>query len=114
MSDSIDRSSSSAGIAAAIGAGARFVADLVADLIERIVNGLKGIAPIALVIGCHSDRSPDTAPAEQAVVSVPEKPPVPEEPAGPKQIGKFNITFYYVVGEEELVARTLERKAAND
>lgn len=93
-------------VGAAVKAGVRFVA----DLIEQIVNGLKGMAPMMLAIGCQSDAPPVTAPVEQA--SVKEAEPVRD--TGPKVLGKFNITFYYVAGEEEIVARSLkDRPPAN-
>jgi 3D (Asp-Asp-Asp) domain-containing protein len=48
---------------------------------------------------------------EQAAVtvSVAEEPVAAPEPS-PRQLGNFNITFYYVVGEDEVVARSSRKK----
>jgi 3D (Asp-Asp-Asp) domain-containing protein len=78
---------------------AQAIGSYVADLVERIINGFKDLAPLLLAIGCQSGDPPATVPVEQAPVSVAEE---PVEDTGPKQLGKFNITFYYVVGEDEL------------
>src|SRR6185503_16638262 len=96
-------------IGSAVSAGVSYVV----DLIERIVNGLQGIAPLVLAIGCQSGDQPATASVEQAV-RVAEVPVA--ESDGPRPVGKFNITFYYVIGEEELNPRPAlaDRRAAND
>ena len=79
--------------------GARFLA----DLIDRIVNGIRRIAPLVLGIGCQSASEPVAAPAPvHEVASVPAEAAPPEEA---KPLGKFSITFYYVIGEEEVVAK---------
>jgi 3D (Asp-Asp-Asp) domain-containing protein len=67
------------------------------------------MAPVVLAAGCQStatDPPPRPAPVElPASVSAAEVPAPAPEPA-PRQLGKFNITFYYIVGEDEIVART--------
>jgi len=108
MTDSTDRSLTRTVqvIGSAVTAGVSYVV----DLIERIVKGLRDIGPLVLAIGCQSGDQPSTAPVEQ--VSVAE---VPVADAGPKPLGKFNITFYYVAGEDELSPRPAaiaDRKAA--
>src|SRR5262245_18964886 len=77
----------------------------VRDLIERICKSFKFLVPLSVSIGCTSDRAATTAPAEQATVPAPA--PVPDVPrdTGPRSLGRFNITFYYVVGEEEIGAK---------
>src|SRR5688572_13009509 len=93
-------------------AGAGFLAELV----RRIVGGIQAavIAPLALSLGCQasdSDASSKPPPVE-AVAPAPK--PVADE--GPKKIGLFNITFYYVAGEEEVMAKAAAKRkaAAND
>jgi 3D (Asp-Asp-Asp) domain-containing protein len=92
---------------------------LLSDLLGRIVRGIKGMAPIVFAMGCQStatEPTPRPAPEPAANVSVAEEPvviPVPD--AGPRPLGAFNITFYYVVGEDEMLARSNRKKApAND
>jgi 3D (Asp-Asp-Asp) domain-containing protein len=96
-----------------------------ADVLDRIACGIKEMAPLVLVLGCQSPSSdsqgdqPAPVPevkAEAAVsVKVAPEPVAPRE-TGPRQIGHFNITFYYVVGEEEIVAKPAKKKKepAND
>lgn len=90
-----------------------------ADLLGRIVRGIKGMAPLVLAAGCQMTESPPAPrpePAEEPApsVSVSEAPAAPRG-EGPRQIGKFNITFYYVVGEDEMIARANRKKPpAND
>jgi len=97
----------------------RGIAGLLTDLLGKIVRAVRGMAPVAFSIGCQSMETPPTPRPEPVVeapkVSVPQEPaPVPEE-EGPRSLGKFNITFYYVVGEEEIVARSNRSKPpAND
>jgi len=95
----------------------RGVIGFLTDLVGRMVRGIKGMAPLALAMGCQSTETPPTprpqpvAPA--ARVSVAEEPEAPEP--GPRSLGKFNITFYYIVGEEEIVARPNRKQPpAND
>jgi 3D (Asp-Asp-Asp) domain-containing protein len=86
-------------------------ASYIVDLIDRIVNGIKDLAPLLLGIGCQSGEAsaPEIAPPPPIVA------PTPAETAQPtddtKPIGSFNITFYYVVGEEEIAAK---QAVAND
>ncbi|HSK05154.1 MAG TPA: 3D domain-containing protein [Kofleriaceae bacterium] len=77
------------------------------------------MAPLVLAAGCQTTASPPAPRPEPAVepapsVKVVEAPAEPPE-AGPRPIGKFNITFYYVVGEDEMIARANRKKPpAND
>jgi 3D (Asp-Asp-Asp) domain-containing protein len=93
-------------MAEAVTSGVRFLA----DLLDRIVHGIRNIAPLVLGLGCQSTN--DSA----AVADVVEVAPAPKEtvPAdnGPRQLGQFTITFYYVVGEDDLAAA--RAMAAND
>jgi 3D (Asp-Asp-Asp) domain-containing protein len=82
-----------------------------ADLIARIVNGLKTIAPIAIGFGCQSgavDAPVPPTPMPREMASPPEG--VPAD-AGPTSLGEFNITFYYMIGEEEVVAKAAAKAA---
>jgi 3D (Asp-Asp-Asp) domain-containing protein len=87
-------------------------------LLGRIVRGIKRMA-LVFAIGCQSTASePAPRPAPPLVEARMHVAPI-EEPApadeGPREIGTFNITFYYVVGEEEMLARPNQRKPpAND
>jgi 3D (Asp-Asp-Asp) domain-containing protein len=85
------------------------------DLVSRIVSGIQGvvIAPLALSFGCTaqpSDAADKPAPPQPEVAVVKQRPVVDE---GPKQLGLFTITFYYVIGEDE-VAKAKPAAAAND
>ena len=85
-----------------------------ADLIARIVSGIRDIAPLALVLsGCQAgsvDAAIAPAPTPREAAAAVKL--VPTEPEGPKPIGSFNITFYYVIAEEEVVAKAAALKAA--
>jgi 3D (Asp-Asp-Asp) domain-containing protein len=91
-------------------------ASLLADLIDRIVNGIRGIATVGglvLGLGCQSGDRTEIHPVAQAADSpqVSELETVDPTPTdGPKAIGKFNITFYYVIGEDEVAPKAI----AND
>jgi 3D (Asp-Asp-Asp) domain-containing protein len=86
----------------------------VADLLARIINGIKAIvpaAPIAMLLGC---QGPTVTP--NAVIENHQKPAVvakAHEDASddPKPLGQFSITFYYVIGEDEIVSK---KAPAND
>jgi len=95
-------------IAAVVRAGTHFLA----DLIDRIVNGIKCIAPLVLGLGCQSasDVVAVAPPVHEAVPAG--AGPAPVE-TGPHQLGQFTITFYYVIGEDEVRA-TPRLVAAND
>ncbi|MBA2540250.1 MAG: hypothetical protein H0V17_11485 [Deltaproteobacteria bacterium] len=89
-----------------------------ADLFSRIVNSLKRITPLVMGVACQSQTMdppvvPDPIPHE--VVSVPAEVPA----VAPKPIGDFSITFYYVVTEDEVIAKPAKKRvprvvAAND
>jgi 3D (Asp-Asp-Asp) domain-containing protein len=85
-------------------------------VLGRIVRGIKGMVPLVFAMGCQSAEPshapPRLEPPVEPVpsVSVAEEPVAPPPEAGPRELGKFNITFYYVVGEDEIVARASRRK----
>jgi 3D (Asp-Asp-Asp) domain-containing protein len=87
------------------------------DLIDRIVNGIKGIAPMMVVAACGSVEATEqpVAPQPKVVAAPIEIAPakvVKEE--APKPIGDFSITFYYVVTEDEIIPKKPVVVAAND
>jgi 3D (Asp-Asp-Asp) domain-containing protein len=79
-----------------------------ADLVSRIVNGIAGLVPV-VVIGCSGPK----------VEKIEEKPAAVEpartvESDEPTPLGHFDITFYYVIGEDEVAKKVAAKKAAND
>jgi 3D (Asp-Asp-Asp) domain-containing protein len=83
-----------------IGEIAKAGAGFFVDLLSRIAAGIQG-AVLALAFGCStqpSDAADKPAPPLPQVESKPR--PVVDE--GPKQLGSFQITFYYVANEEEV------------
>lgn len=89
---------------------------LLGDLIGRIVRRFKGMAPLVLAMSCQTAElgpmlASEREPATEAAASVrPAPEPVTRTEEGPRSLGKFNITFYYVVGEEEIIARPSRKK----
>ncbi|HWU88770.1 MAG TPA: 3D domain-containing protein [Kofleriaceae bacterium] len=106
----------------AAGSAVKGGVSFLAELIGRISRGIMEMVPLVFAIGCQSAASDQPAPrpappaavVEEAKVSVAEEPVAPPE-TGPRQLGHFNITFYYVVGEEEVAARPRKKpEPAND
>jgi 3D (Asp-Asp-Asp) domain-containing protein len=85
------------------------------QLLRRIANGFKAIGPAVVgLAGCQpavDAKVSNEAPAITLEVVEPEK--VDDTP---KPLGDFSITFYYVVGEEEIAAKARAKaaKIAND
>jgi 3D (Asp-Asp-Asp) domain-containing protein len=78
------------------------------EALLRIVRRIIGGAPIVVAISCTGprvDKEPPKPAAEVAQPAVVEK-----ADEGPKSLGKFDITFYYVANEEDMVPKP----AAND
>ena len=95
-----------AGATGIVRAGVCYLADLVA----RIINRIAGIAPVVVLggaLGCSGPKVEKTKPEPAAV-----EPARPVEDDEPKPIGQFDVTFYYVIGEEEVGKR--KAKPAND
>jgi 3D (Asp-Asp-Asp) domain-containing protein len=104
--------SSSAGGLAVIGSAMASGTRFLVELIDRIVNGIRRIAPLVLGLGCQSTSDPvGVAPPVAAHV----QPPATVEPVetGPHQLGQFTITFYYVIGEDEVAPKPV-LVASND
>jgi 3D (Asp-Asp-Asp) domain-containing protein len=90
----------------------------VVDFIDRIVNGIRGIAPLVLTLGCQTTNdvanvAPPPAVKASAPAAVATEAPRVETLNGPRPLGQFSITFYYVVGEDEIPAKPL-MVAANE
>ena len=85
------------------------------DLIDRIVNGIKGIAPLVLGIACQTQAldPPIPLPTSREVVRIQAPKAVPPSEVEVKAVGEFTITFYYVVSEDEVVAKPVAA-VAND
>jgi 3D (Asp-Asp-Asp) domain-containing protein len=76
------------------------------ELIDRIVNGIRCIAPLVLGLGCQSTSDPVVlAPPVAAHVQAPATSDGEPAETGPHQLGKFTITFYYVIGEDEVATK---------
>lgn len=89
--------------------GARTVGRF-ADFLQGMFRGLAFIAP-AFGAGCQSTNDAAKVPAPAAEVApAPEKPPAQ---SGPRRVGEFTITFYYVIGEDEVTTKS-KLIAAND
>jgi 3D (Asp-Asp-Asp) domain-containing protein len=91
-----------------LGELARAAGGFIADLVARIIKGFTTLAPV-FVIGC---QGPTVTPSPKVqnkpgMISLPERP----DPNEPKALGEFTITFYYVIGEDEISAK---KKPAND
>lgn len=83
-----------------------------AELVARIINGLKTIAPVSLAVACQSgtvDAPVPPSPMPREMASPP--PAASSNDAGPTPIGEFNITFYYMIGEEEVAAKAAAKAA---
>jgi hypothetical protein len=101
------------GVIATIAAVVRSGASVLVDLIDRIVHGIRLVAPLVLGVSCQSTNDvANVAPPAVEVAPAPKEPP-PKQETGPRPLGKFTITFYYVVGEEEIAAKSA-LVAAND
>src|SRR5438128_2406833 len=99
------------------------VAAMLQSLAKRFIGSILGGVPVVLAaFGCQREEVPVVPPepvqaVEIAVAPVAEPKQVPEDAgvpidSGPRQLGFFSITFYYVIGEEEVPAKA--PVAAND
>jgi 3D (Asp-Asp-Asp) domain-containing protein len=79
-----------------------------ADLLARIIKGIRTLTP-ALVLGCQGPTVTPNATVENKPGMITEPHQVTDEP---KAIGDFSITFYYVIGEDEITNKG--KKPAND
>jgi 3D (Asp-Asp-Asp) domain-containing protein len=107
-------------VSSTLGSMVREGASFLADFLRRIASNLAGIAaPIAMSLGlassvaCKAETVQADAIAHEApkVVAAPAPDSAPVVEKEPEPIGKFNITFYYMVGEEEVAARSAAKAA---
>ncbi len=92
--------------------GARYLV----ELFRKIASGIKSLSPLVLGLGVAGSSDSDpvrTPPAAIAKVVAPLPAPEPKLDNGPKELGQFNITFYYVIGEDEIVPKA-SLVASND
>jgi 3D (Asp-Asp-Asp) domain-containing protein len=82
-----------------------------ARLVARIVRGIKELAPAALVLGCQGPKVEKQIEKAPAAVVAPAPAPEDDEP---KPLGTFDITFYYVVGEDDVKPKLPAVAVAND
>src|SRR3954468_22094191 len=88
-------------VAAVVRPVVRSALGLLADLLGRIVHGIRCLAPLALGLGCQSNSdTPDVPPP--VIEPVPSSSVPRAEDTGPRPLGQFTITFYYVIGEDEV------------
>ena len=91
------------------------VQDSLSLLLSRIAHGFTKIGPVVVgLAGCQSAVDASTSKEVPAIKLEVQEAPVVDDT--PKPIGDFSITFYYVVGEEEVAAKTRAQaaKVAND
>lgn len=100
---------------------ARCAARYLADLLARLLAGARRLAPAAIgfALGCQAADSRELPPAPHKVETTPATSgsaavaPAPTS-EDPRELGRFTITFYYTIGEDEVVAKTTRRAPAND
>ncbi len=81
------------------------------DLVSRFISSLGRMAPIALVLGCQGPTvTPSSNESERKPAAIAEHVTTPTSDE-PKPIANFTITFYYVIGEDEVVPK---KPPAND
>jgi len=90
--------------ARSVGRAAEFIDRAVGRVIRRIYQGAS-VVPLVLGLACQSTSDPaQVAPAVPSVAPAPAGSAAKPEDTGPRQLGKFTITFYYVIGEDEVTA----------
>src|ERR1700716_2584344 len=86
----------------------RSASSLLVEFLDRIVHGIRCMAPFALALGCQSSSAVvDVAPPQHP--SAPASAGTTDTPTetGPRQLGEFTVTFYYVIGEDEVKPRVV-------
>lgn len=99
----------------AVRSGVSYLTELIDRVARRFRQVAPVLAPVVLAVGCQSAEPTQPAVAGVAKVAAVVERPVVVDP-GPRPLGKFSITFYYVIGEEEVVPRPAKKPAepAND
>jgi 3D (Asp-Asp-Asp) domain-containing protein len=99
---------------------ARDSARYLSDLLARFVRRIKQIAPIGpVLLGLSCEASHAESARQLPAATVIEIGPVVQTPANdqePRVLGRFDMTFYYVAGEEDSARASRKKKlqAAND
>ncbi len=83
-----------------------------ADLLARIINGIRTLAPVLVLGACQGPTVTPSPKVDHKAGMITQ--PTREQSDEPKPIGEFNVTFYYVIGEDEIVAKKAGSKVAND
>ena len=84
----------------------RSLGEIVRAAVAKIA---KAFAPFAFLAGCTGPTvQPDHKPAHQPAAIA--QAPAPEKSDEPRPLGQFTITFYYVIGEDEVAPK----RPAND
>lgn len=106
------RHSRSGGALAAISSVMKWGTHVLTELIDQIVRGIGYLAPLLCSASCQSAND-----AGAVARAVSEHVPAPADAApaepGPRPLGQFTITFYYVIGEDEVTSKSA-MVAAND
>src|SRR5690349_5712788 len=80
-----------------------------AALFTKILNGIKNLAPV-LILGCQGPTvTPKPAANDPKPAAITQQGPQQSDD-DPKPLGQFSITFYYVIGEDEIAPK----QPAND
>lgn len=94
------------------------IGDSIARLLSRIASGFAAIGPVVLGLATGCQSSVDAKVSNEAPTVKLEVTEEPKVDNTPTPIGDFNITFYYVVGEDEVAAKSRAKvkaaKPAND
>ncbi len=90
---------------------------LVTGLVTGLARRLGRLGPAMLAVGlglagCEAKQSPVAVPPVTPPAPVEAVASAPDVHAEPAPIGAFNITFYYMIGEEEVTSRSVARLAA--
>jgi 3D (Asp-Asp-Asp) domain-containing protein len=89
-----------ASVTSIITAGAHHLA----GFLGRVLSGIRYLSPIVFGVGCQAaNEVASVAPPPAQEVRLGSDAPRAED--GPRQVGKFSITFYYVIGEDEVASR---------
>lgn len=89
--------------------GVSYLTDLLGRLVRR---GMQAMLPMMVAAGCSSesvDAAVTPPPVQEPARIVVERTVEDEEP---KPIGQFSITFYYMIGEDEVGARSAAKARA--
>jgi 3D (Asp-Asp-Asp) domain-containing protein len=84
------------------------VGGFLADLLARIIKGIKSLAPV-IALGCQGPTVTPSKVDNKQVGMISQQPT--EKSDEPKPIGDFTVTFYYVIGEDEIKKKPVADKS---